>query len=89
MLMISDELQDALNDEGITRDVIEQAFEKGLRDGAVVFDEESGCFSTHAAMENVTLWVKYRTDGERDEVVDAYCHRIKVIEQLPEGPAED
>ncbi|MGI6218051.1 MAG: hypothetical protein ACOYIK_10640 [Coriobacteriales bacterium] len=75
-MRISDELAASLREDGITQEAINTALEIGRKSGDVILDEENGCLITHAKIEEITLWVKFREVGDDVEVLDAYYHRM-------------
>ena len=68
-----------LQEEGITAEAIELAMQRGCEEGHLVFDERDGCIVTHAEIESVTLWVRFREAEDDVEIVDAYYHRMMVV----------
>ena len=60
-------------------EAIELVLQRGREEGNLVFDERDGCLVTHAEIENVTLWVRFREVVDDIEVVDAYYHRMMVV----------
>ena len=79
MMIRADEVAARLRDEGITDEAIEFALQRGREAGNIVLDEEDGTLITHAEIENLTLWVRYREAGADMEIVDAYYHRMQVV----------
>jgi Fe-S oxidoreductase len=43
-----------------------------------VFDPETGLLTGHLQIGIITCWVQYRKESDRVNVVNIYCHRIKV-----------
>ncbi len=79
MMIRADEVAARLRDEGITDEAIEFALQRGREAGNIVLDEKDGTLITHAEIENLTLWVRYREVGADVEIVDAYYHRMQVV----------
>ena len=79
MMIRSDDVAARLREEGITDEALELALENGRASGNIVLDEADGTFTTHASIENLTLWVRYREAGADVEIVDAYYHRMQVL----------
>lgn len=79
MIIRADGVAERMRAEGITDEAIELVLAKGREAGNLVLDESDGCLVTHAEIENLTLWVRYREAGADVEVVDAYYHRMQVV----------
>lgn len=79
MMRKTDEVAARMREEGITDEAVELALRLGREAGDLVLDEGDGCLVTHAEIENLTLWVRYREAGGDVEIVDAYYHRMQIV----------
>jgi Fe-S oxidoreductase len=57
------------------RKVIFQAESTGKR----MRSREAGAYLAYLQPENVTFWVEYSPDGDGFSVLNAYCHRMKIV----------
>ena len=79
--IISQELKEKLNKELILESDIYNVIENCEQSGRKVYDPESGTFSGHMQLGEMTFWVEYRVKQESVfELINAYCHRMKIVE---------
>lgn len=76
-IFIPEHLQRKMQDELICEDDIILAVEAGEK-GAAVFDESDGCLVSRAQVGCITVWVRYRRDGELVLTESVYCHRMRI-----------
>ncbi|MFZ4462989.1 MAG: pyridine nucleotide-disulfide oxidoreductase/dicluster-binding protein [Bacteroidales bacterium] len=80
-LYISTELKEKFNKELILETDIYTVIEYCEQNGKKLFDPNAKTFSGYLQIGNMTYWVEYRAKQEFGfEVVNAYCHRMKIEE---------
>lgn len=85
-LVMAPELRKKLNAQLILESDIAKVIDYCETSGRKVFDRESGSYSGHLKIGNMTYWAEYRAaapgampDGGY-ELVNAYCHRMSIEE---------
>ena len=78
MVRIGDAAAERMRLEGVTADAVAQVLAAGRAAGNLVVDESDGSMTTHAELDNLTLWVRFAEQGDDVEVLDAYYHRIAI-----------
>ena len=80
-LLISAELKEKLNKELILETDIYSVIENCEQSVMKLLDSETGTFTGHMQIGNMTFWVEYRVANENEfELINAYCHRMKIEE---------
>ena len=46
-----------------------------------VFDPADGSFTWHLLLGVVTCWVRYRPEGVDFRILQAYSHRMRIVEE--------
>jgi hypothetical protein len=81
MLQIAPQVRQKLSDEMILETEIETVIEYCERSGRKVLDPETGHFSSHLQIGNITYWAEYRpVSGDVYELFTAYSHRMSIDE---------
>jgi len=82
LLIISPELREKLNKDMILESDLYQVTEYCEQSGNKLLEQDSGLFTGHLQIGNMTYWVAYRIlDDGRRELVRGYCHRMKIEEK--------
>ncbi len=79
-LFVSRELKEKLNKEFILEADVYTVIENCEQSGKKLFDPDTGTFSGHMQIGNMTYWVEYCVSGSGFELINAYCHRMKIEE---------
>jgi hypothetical protein len=80
ILNISPQLRQKLNSDLILETDIEAVIEHCERSGRKILDPESGHFSGHLQIGNLTYWAEYLPGDKGFDLVNAYCHRMSIDE---------
>jgi hypothetical protein len=59
---------------------IEAVIEHCENSGRKVMDPESGHFTGHLQIGNLTYWAEYFPADDGFHLVNAYCHRMSIVE---------
>jgi len=78
-LIIGPELKTKLNKELILESDVIAAVESCESNGSKVEDPETGSFFGYMQIGHVTYWVEYRAIGDGLELINAYCHRMRIV----------
>ena len=77
-LVIGDELKQKLNRGLILEDCAAEAVRHCEEEGCKLIDSGTGhCFG-YKVIGNMTYWVEYKAAGQGVELLNAYCHRMKI-----------
>jgi Fe-S oxidoreductase len=76
---ISGALRQKLSRKLILEEDIVATVESCERSGQTIRDEFRGTFVGFKTIGHVTYWVEYRKSGNRYELVNAYCHHMKMV----------
>jgi len=79
-LEISGELQAKLERDLIFPEDIQRVIYHAEKTATRLFDTRKKCFIAHRQNGFVTFWVEYRPKIDSYEVLNAYSHRIKILE---------
>lgn len=79
-LNISPHLKQKLTNELILETDIEAVVEHCERCGSKILDPETGHFSGHLKIGNMTYWAEYIPGDTGFDLVNAYCHRMSIDE---------
>ncbi len=80
LLRIPPQVRQKLSDNMILETDIETVIEHCERNGRKVLDPETGHFSGHLKVGNITYWAEYAPAGEAYELFNAYSHRMSLVE---------
>ena len=80
-LLVTVELKEKLNKAWMPEQDILSVIENCENSMSKLLDPETGTFSGHGTVGNMTYWVEYRPlQNGLFELVNAYCHRMKIEE---------
>jgi len=79
-LHIGPQLRQKLNNEMILETDIEAVIEHCESTGRTVLDPESGYFTGHLKIGNMTYWAQYLPSEKGFELINAYSHRMSIEE---------
>ncbi|HHV19198.1 MAG TPA: hypothetical protein GXZ27_10175 [Thermoanaerobacterales bacterium] len=79
-IIIPGELEKKLEDEGILPRHIRQVIENAEKTGNKVRIDGENIFIAHLPIGMVTFWVEYTPDESNFVLLNAYCHRIQIME---------
>ena len=80
-VLISQELKEKLNKKYILETDIYAVIENCEQNERKLFDPNSDTYTGYMQIGKTTYWVEYRTKQENEfELINAYCHRMKIEE---------
>jgi len=79
-MYISSQLRQKLNDEMILETDIGKVIEHCENSGKKVLNPESGHFTGHLQIGNMTYWAEYVPSDKGFELINAYSHRMSIEE---------
>lgn len=77
-VLISEELKDKLQCEGILIEQVRQMIENAETSDQKVINAKTGSFTTHMTIGALTLWVEYLFQGSDFLIQSVYYHRIQI-----------
>lgn len=77
-LSISEEIYDKMERLHISEEDVYDVVEHCEQDNETVLDTETGILTGHLRIGIITYWVQYRKAASGIEVVNVYCHRVRV-----------
>ena len=81
-LKISKDLKEKLNKEYILESDLLKVIENCEQSGRKLYNPETESFTGYKTIGNMTYWVEYKLlQDDRIELVNGYCHRMKIIEK--------
>jgi len=78
-LTISPEVRRKIDAQRILEEDIRKVVLQAETSGKKMMSRESGSFMAYLQPANVTFWVEYMPDGDGFSVLNAYCHRMKIV----------
>jgi hypothetical protein len=78
-LTISPDVLKRIDERRILEEDIRKVIFHGETSGKKMRSRDSGNFLAYLKPENVTFWVEYSSDGDAFTVLNAYCHRMKIV----------
>ncbi len=81
-LMMSDEVQQRLEDRLILVEDIQRVIEYAERTGRKLRQPKTGRLLAHYRPTSVTYWVEYSPQGDAFEIHNAYSHRMEIDEDV-------
>ncbi len=84
-LSIAPELLTKLDRDHLLREDAEAAVLRCEESGRFLRDPETDSRAGHAQVGNATVWVEYRAAGEGFELLNAYAHRMRIVEGHDNG----
>jgi hypothetical protein len=78
-LSISPDVLKRIDERRILEEDIRKVIFHGETSGKKMWSKESGSYLAYLQPENVTFWVEYSPDGDSFSVLNAYCHRMKIV----------
>ena len=81
-LQITPQVRQKLSDGLILETEIETVIEHCESSGRKVLDPETGHFSGHLQIGQVTYWAEYISVGKNFELINAYNHRMSIDEAV-------
>jgi hypothetical protein len=79
-LQIPPELLEKMDGDHLLREDAENAVLSCEREERFVVDPESGSRSGHVQIGSATVWVEYRKEGTGWTLLNAYAHRMRIVE---------
>jgi Fe-S oxidoreductase len=79
-LAISRELLEKMDRDHLLREDAEAAVLRCEESGRFLVDAERGSRTGHTRVGNTTVWVEYRAAGDGFELLNAYAHRMRIVE---------
>jgi hypothetical protein len=79
-IRISEELTPKMTDRLMVDQDIYRTIETCERTGEAFYDSSTGRFSCHMRIGAITQWVEYTKNDEGVLVVNAYSHRVEIVE---------
>ncbi len=79
ILNIAPEVHRKFDDQRILADDIRKVIHHAERTGKKMQSRQTGRYLAYFQLENVTFWVEYSPDGDGFTVLNAYCHRMKIV----------
>lgn len=78
-LTMSSDVLKRIDERRILGEDIRKVIFHGETSGKKMRSRENGNFLAYLQPENVTFWVEYAPNEDGFEVVNAYCHRMKIV----------
>ncbi|MEA5112750.1 MAG: heterodisulfide reductase-related iron-sulfur binding cluster [Geobacteraceae bacterium] len=78
-LTMSSDVLKRIDERRILEEDIRKVIFHGETSGKKMRSRESGNFLAYLQPENVTFWVEYSPHDDGFEVLNAYCHRMKIV----------
>ncbi|RQW84770.1 MAG: amine oxidase [Geobacter sp.] len=78
-LTISPDVLKRIDGRRILEDDIRKVIFHAETSGKKMRSRESGSYLAYLQPENVTFWVEYSPEGDGFTVLNAYCHRMKIV----------
>lgn len=79
VLAISPEVRRKIDAQRILEEDIRKVICRAETSGKKMANRENGSFIAYLQPANVTFWVEYTADGDSFTVLNAYCHRMKIV----------
>ena len=80
-LLISDEIRKEMENQLITDNDLKECIWQAKKEESFFVSDE-GTSLANMAKKVITYWVEYRESEEGMEIINAYCHRMKVVEEV-------
>jgi Fe-S oxidoreductase len=80
-LFIEKQLSEKLSRDWILESDIKKVVSGCEKTGRKLYDRENECFIGHQKIGNLTYWAVYKPEGGGFRLINAYCHRMDVLEQ--------
>lgn len=80
-VVISPEMVKKLNRQLILEEEAVQAVVHSETTGSKLFDQENECFIGHLRIGIITYWVVYKKESDKYHLLNAYSHRMEIIEE--------
>lgn len=84
-LQIAPALLEKMDRDHLLREDAELAVLRCEEDGRFLVDPERGSRSGHVRIGNATVWVEYRADADGCTLLNAYAHRMRIVEGRSDG----
>lgn len=81
-LNISKQIEEKMNKSLILADDIRQVIYYAETSGNRLYNEKSNTYIAHLRPQIITYWVEYMPEGSIYRVVNAYCHRMQIAEDV-------
>ena len=79
VIQIPEKLKEKLNNEYILESDIQKVIAECEQSGSKIYDPAKDIYTGYMQIGNMTIWAVYRTIKEDNyELVNAYCHRMKI-----------
>ncbi len=78
-LILSPEVRKRIDERRILEEDIRKVIFQAESSGKKLRSKENGNFLAYLQPANVTFWVEYVPDGNGFSVLNAYCHRMKIV----------
>lgn len=79
-LFIETGLSEKISQELILEDDISEVISAGQQTGRFIYDNKNACYITHHKIRNQTYWVVYRPEKNGYRILNAYTHRLTIVE---------
>jgi hypothetical protein len=80
VLFIEQQLAEKLSRDWILESDIKKVVSDCEKTGRKLYDIKTDCFIGHKKIGNLTYWVVYRPEEKGYRLLNAYCHRMDVLE---------
>lgn len=77
---IANQVEEKMEDLYILVADVEKVILNALETGEYFYDPETLEYLSRLRMDEVTFWVRYKKDGSDVVILNAYSHRMEVVE---------
>jgi heterodisulfide reductase subunit C len=77
-LNIAEDILDKMDKNLISEDEVQEVIKHCEKTGYKLIDKKRGTMLGYLQIGVITYWVEYREDGSDYEIVNAYCHRMRI-----------